>query len=292
MERRQFLTTAGAAFTATVTGAAVVGSESAAAATVPPYVTTREQFDDDGELKPGYTATEYDTVGTIPGFDGYAGDVTVMIHGWSKSGDDPEAAARDRFAKTKTRLENAGYDGEVIGFSWDNDVGGGLDFGWSEAQKAAQANGLKLAQFAYDWQSSGNGDVRFTSHSLGAQVLFSALRTLDGSSLWNGAGYEVRTVHPFGAATDNETPTDEDGDTYDAVANQVAAAHNYHSEADDVLQWVYNTVEFDQALGETGAEAGNSVPSNYSDHDRTDSVGDDHGTYLEHIAPQLVGHMI
>jgi len=287
MERRQFLTTTGVALTGTVLGSATV-----AGASVPPYVTTRGQFDDDGSLKAGYTATEYDTVGTIPGADGGVDDLTVMIHGWSKNSDSPAADAEDRFAKTVERLQNAGYDGEVIGFSWDNDAGGGLDFGWTEAQAVAQANGPKLAQFAYDWLRAGNGSIRFTSHSLGAQVLFSSLRAMDDSDAWNDAGYRVRTVHPFGAATDNEVPTDENPETFAAVSNQVGAAHNYYSQADDVLQYVYNTFEFDQALGETGTEAGNYPPANYTDHDRTDSVGDDHGTYLEHIAPALVGDMV
>jgi hypothetical protein len=289
MNRRRFLATTGA----TLAGTAVIGSSTAAAQTVPPYVSTRGQYDDDGDLKSGYTATEYDTVGDIPGFSASTtGDLTVMIHGWSKNSDTPEQDARDRFADTKYYLEDAGYTGDVIGYSWDNDAGGGVDYGWYEAQDVAQSNGLKLAQFAYDWKQATGGTIRFTSHSLGAQVLFSALRNLDASTLWNDAGYQIRTVHPFGAATDNEVPTLEDSDTYYAISNQTAQAHNYHNEADDVLQWIYNTFEFDQALGETGIESGNTAPSNYYDHDRTDSVGDDHGTYLEHIAPELVGDMI
>lgn len=291
MQRRQFLATTGA----TLAGTAVVGSATATAArTVPPYITTRGQFDQDtGELNSGYTTTEYDTVDTIPGFGGTSSsDLTVMIHGWSKNNDDPEAAARDRFADTKYYLEQAGYTGDVIGYSWDNDAGDGVDYGWSEAQVAAQGNGPKLAQFAYDWKQATGGNIRFTSHSLGAQVLFSAIRSVDDRADWNDAGHQIRTVHPFGAATDNEVPTYENEETYYATYYQVGQAHNYYNEADDVLQWVYNSFEWDQALGETGAESGNYIPPNYTDYDRTDSVGDEHGTYLEHIAPQLVSHMV
>jgi hypothetical protein len=289
MERRRFLTTTGAA----LAGTAVFGSARVAADhPVPPYVTTRGQFDDDGYLKDGYTYTEYDTNGTIPGLDtDGVDDLTVMIHGWSKNSDTPEEDAREKFANARHHLTEAGYDGEVIGFSWDNDVGGGVDYGWSEAQRAAQTNGYKLGQFALDWKLAETGNLRFVSHSLGAQVLFSTIRILDDASAWYDRGYEVRSVHPLGAATDNEIPTDETPGTYDAIYRQIGAAHNYHSEADDVLQWIYNTFEFDQALGETGAEAGNETPPNYADHDVTDQVGDNHYHYLNDIAPMVVADM-
>jgi hypothetical protein len=288
-ERRQFLKTAGAS----LGGLATLGAAGTAAAVVPPYVTTRDQFDDDGDLKSGYTATEYDTVGGVPGIGaGCVNDLTVFAHGWSKKGDSPEADARQKFETAKQELEASGYGGTVIGFSWDNDAGDGIDFGWTEAQDVAQANGLKLAQFLLDYKSTCGGTVRLASHSLGAQVLFSTLRYLDDNSYWNDYGYQIRSIHPFGAATDNEVPSYEEGrDTYDAIARQVDHAHNYFNQADDVLQYIYNTFEFDQALGETGIESGNTPPGNYEDVDVEYLVGDDHSAYLTNASDVIAGDM-
>ncbi|MFC7080868.1 alpha/beta hydrolase [Halorussus caseinilyticus] len=278
----------------TTTGlAAVVGSTGTAAASDVPLISTRDHFDDDGNLKSGYGTFEYDTSGDVPGVDtGCVGDLTVFIHGWDKksSESDAEQAAHDKISHARDELTAAGYDGTVVGYTWDNDVGGGVDYGWGEAQNAAQGNGPKLAQFAVDLKyNCPSANVRFVSHSLGAQVLLSSLRSLNGSWFTDN-GYEVLTTHLLGAAQDNEAPTQEWPDTYNAISNVVTGAFNYYSEADDVLQWVYNTIEFDQALGETGAEDGNTPAPNYTDFDGTGQVGDNHSGYLTNLSDEIVYH--
>jgi esterase/lipase superfamily enzyme len=288
-DRRRFLKAAGAS----LGGLATLGAAGTAAAAVPPYVSTRGHFDDDANLVSGYTATEYETVGGVPGIGGSCvDDLAVFAHGWSKNSDTPEQDAKEKFETAKRELEASGYDGTLVGYSWDNDAGGGIDYGWSEAQSVAQQNGLKLAQFLLDYKYYCGGTVRLLSHSLGAQVLFSSLRYLDGSSYWNDYGYQLRSVHPFGAATDNEVPSYEEGrETYVAVRDQVDHAHNYFNQADDVLQYIYNTFEFDQALGETGIEAGNTPPANYEDVDVEYLVGDDHSAYLTDASDVMVADM-
>ncbi len=289
MRRRTFIRRTGTvAASASVLGA----TAPAAASDVVPTISTREHFEDDGSLAAGHTATGYDTDGDVPGVDtACAGDVTVFIHGWDKNSDDPEAAAHEKIAHAANELFGAGYWGTVVGYTWDNDAGGGADFGWGEAQTVAQNNGPKLAQFALDYKVICGGTLRLVSHSLGAQVLFSALRTLDASAAWNDFGFRVDSVHLLGAAQDNEAPTTEWRATYDAVRTETVETVNYHSEADDVLQWIYNSFEFDQALGETGAEAGNTTSANYADFDATDQVGDDHSGYLTALSDEIVAHM-
>lgn len=258
-----------------------------------PIVSTRGHFDDDGNLTSGHTETGYDTTGDVPGVDtGCVDDLTVFIHGWHKTGGDPEQEAEDKFLSAKNNLDAAGYDGTLIGYSWDSDAGGGIDYGWGTAQDVAQKNGVKLAQFAvYLKYYCPNTTLRFTSHSLGAQVLLSSLRSLDVTSWWNDGGYEVYSTHMLGAATDNEAPTKEWMDTYNAITNQTTATFNYHNEEDDVLEWVYNTIEFDQALGETGYEDGNTPAPNYVEYDATSQVGDDHSNYLDTLGDEIVYHM-
>jgi len=288
-DRRQFLKRSAV----TTTGlAALVGSAGTAAASDVPLVSTRGHFDDDGNLKSGYGTFEYDTSGDVPGVDtGCVSDLTVFIHGWDKNSDNPEQAAHDKISQAQSELTAAGYAGTVVGYTWDNDVGGGIDYGWGEAQSAAQGNGPKLAQFAVDLKyNCPDANVRFVSHSLGAQVLLSSLRSLNGSWFTDN-GHEVYSVHPLGAAQDNEAPTQEWMDTYDAISNVVTGAFNYHSHEDDVLQWIYNTFELDQALGETGYEDGNTPAPNYTEYDGTSQVGDDHGGYLTNLSDEIVYHM-
>ncbi|MFD1512214.1 hypothetical protein [Halomarina rubra] len=283
--------------TATVAaGATLLGSVggTASAATVPPYVSTRGHFDGDANLTAGHGTFDYDTVGTVPGIDGAcASDLLVFVHGWKKKGDDADAeqAAREKFAHAKSTLEADGYWGTTIGYSWDNNEGSGWDSGWGTAQDIAVQNGSKLAQFLLDYKYYCGGTVRVACHSLGAEVTFSALEALDASSYWDDQGWRVESVHVLGGAVDNERPTLEHGDGYYAVANETRATFNYYSEDDNVLSTAYNTIEFDQALGETGKESGNTAPRNYTDYDATAQVGSDHSGYLDNCTDEMVYHM-
>ncbi|WP_210424182.1 hypothetical protein [Halorussus ruber] len=80
-------------------------------------------------------------------------------------------------------------------------------------------------------------------------------------------------------------------DTYDAVSNVVGGMFNDHNHEDDVLQWIYDSFEFDKALGETGYEDGNTPAPNYTEFDGTSQVGDDHSGYLDHLSDEIVYHM-
>ncbi|WP_368408105.1 DUF726 domain-containing protein [Halorussus pelagicus] len=279
---------------ATTGVAALVGSSGSTAAYDVPLVSTRDHFTDDGSLVSGETQLSYDTNGLVPGVDtGCAGDLTVFIHGWDKksSESDTEQAAREKARLARDELTGSGYGGTVVGYTWDNDVGGGIDYGWGEAQDVAQKNGAKLSQFLVDLKHQcPNSTVRLASHSLGAQVLLSSLRSLNGSWFTDN-GHRVYSTHLLGAAQDNEAPTKESIDTYNAISNVVTAAFNYHSHEDDVLQWVYNTIEFDQALGETGYEEGNTPAPNYTESDSTSQVGTDHSGYLTNLSDEVVHHM-
>ncbi|WP_227376033.1 hypothetical protein [Haladaptatus halobius] len=291
VNRRRFLERTGVA----ATGLATLGIGTANAERYGiPIVSTRGHYNDDGSLAAGETQTSYDTTGDVPGVDtSCVNDLTVFIHGWHKKGDNPEQDAKDKFLDAKNTLANAGYGGTLVGYSWDNDAGSGdADYGWGTAQTVAQENGQKLAQFAVDFKYyCPNATLRFASHSLGAQVLLSSLRSLDVTSWWDNQGHQVYSTHILGGATDNEKPTQESSNTYYAIANETAATFNYHSHEDDVLQWIYNSYEFDQALGETGYESGNTPAPNYNEFDATSQVGHDHSGYLDHLGDEIVYHM-
>lgn len=84
---------------------------------------------------------------------------------------------------------------------------------------------------------------------------------------------------------------DAHGDGYYAVANETDATFNYYSEEDDVLKYAYNSFEWDQALGETGIESGNTAPSNHTDRNVTSQVGGDHSSYLANCSDDIVADM-
>jgi len=291
MKRRTFLKTTAAS----TAGIATLAPAPAAGATSVQVVTTRGHYNDDGDLKDGYGTYEYETDGTVPGVDeDCVGDMTVMVHGWWKRGDseDATAAAEEKFEECDQELDGDGYWGEVVGYSWDNDVDSDAwDYGWSTAKEVADKNGYKLAQFLLDYKYYCGSTVRLIGHSLGARVIFSALSILDDSSYWNDYGYSIQSVHFIGGAVDNEYPTKEYEPGYYGVRNQTDETYNYHSEDDDTLEWIYNSNEWDQALGETGKESGNTAPSNYADLEVTSQVGDDHSSYLQHCSYEIVGHM-
>ncbi len=227
VNRRRFLKRTGVA----ATGLAVLGAGTANAERYGiPIVSTRGHFDDDGNLTAGHTQTGYDTTGDVPGVDtSCVDDLTVFIHGWHNRVATPYRKRRTsssqrrtistRRATTETSSATRGTAMRAVG----------VDFGWGTAQDVAQKNGVKLAQFAvYLKYYCPNTTLRFASHSLGAQVLLSSLRSLDVTSWWNDGGYEVYSTHMLGAATDNEAPTTEWMNTYNAVTNQTTATFNYH----------------------------------------------------------------
>lgn len=263
-------------------------SDPAAGQASVPVVSTRGHFDGDGDLTSGHTRTDYDTDGTVPGVDiGCVSDLLVFAHGWKKKGSDTDAeqAAREKFAQADARLDGAGYGGTVVGYLWDDNLGGGFDLGWNESQRIAKRNGPKLAAFLADYANASSGTVRVACHSLGAGVTFSALEGLASG------GPTVDAVHLLGAAVDNERPTDEVPASYAAVRDRIRGTYSYHSQDDDGLEWAYLTFEWDQALGETGSESGNAVPENYADRDVTDQVGDNHSGYLDNVADETVADM-
>lgn len=281
MNRRTFLQTGSTAATGFIATGALSGT--AAAHYGSAMIDTRDHFNDSCELINGETATSYDTDGTVPCIDeSCVDDLTVMVHGWNNTHSDAVAKTDD----CAHSLYDNGYGGEVVGFSWDSDKGG-----WEDAKCIAQENGPKLGQFLLDYKYYGSGTLRVVTHSLGVQVLFSALRWLDSNDTWDYYGYEVTSTHLLGAAQDNESPTKEWLDTYYAIRNETTTTFNYWNQEDDTLEYYFNTYEFDQALGETGKESGNEAPCNYTDYDATSQVGNCHSCYLEPLGDEMVYHM-
>lgn len=278
MHRREFCRRAGAVAAAGAVGAGA-GTASASGSTIP-EASTVGHLDVEwhwdvwnggayrAELTGSHSEYDYDTNGSIPW---NADEVTVVVHGWGNDASE----ARDMFSTTTDRLRSAGYDGEVVGFSYDADV----EFWklwevgkWWAHYDVAKRNGKKLANFLTDLLD-GNGDatVNLVGHSLGAQPILNALVELDRT------GDAVDAVSLLGGAAEDDAVAA--GAEYGpAIENNCETLSNYYKTDDQILDKAYGIAEFDDAVGEQGCEG--TTPANYSDHDVTHEVD----THFDHYS--------
>ena len=273
MERRDFLGTvaAGAAGLATASTA----SAEKESGDVSGIVSTRDHFDiawGEEYLTDGHTETDYDVDGTVPGLSGGSpNELVVMIHGFSQT---PTEAREDIIAPAADGFASAGYDGPVVGYSWDSDF---PTLKWWEVVDIAERNGEKLAAFCRDYAAaSPDTTLRVVGHSLGAEIVLRAIEALDDS----GDHDVLDSVTMLGAAVDDEAPTvdfEPFEDTYgDEIERVVGRFDNFYKTDDGTLTGQYEFAEFDDALGASGIE--NHAPENYADHDV--SYVDGHETYF------------
>lgn len=189
-------------------------------------------------------------------FDGLAGspELVVMVHGMRNATSD---AAR-KFAIAKDRLRELGYGHPVVGYSYDsNTTGASATSPATRARAAAVAvriaeqNGPRLAAFVRSIRSDSPAmRVRLIGHSLGSQVIFSALADLAGGGGGRGGAARrppVESVHLFGASVPASAPSA--GSEYAAALSSAVRSSitSHYAPSDEVLL---------EAAGEGGAEAG------------------------------------
>jgi hypothetical protein len=142
------------------------------------------------------------------------------------------------------------------------------------------------------------------AHSLGSRIVLSSLDTLNENQEWNNQNFTIASVHLLGAAVDNEEVSKDPWDIVkdatndesykninifamedpitlkgvkaafgEAIEDEVRNFSNLYSSKDDSLEWFYPMMEGnDTALGQTGAEYGISLPSNYKERDVKDNI--------------------
>lgn len=238
-----------------------------------PRVSTRGHYDDDVNLASGETPYSYQLAGDFTGI----GDetLTLFVHGWMNSASD----ALDGAYECQLALERNGYGGDTAAFSWDSDQGGSLDLGWADAKEIAEKNGRKLANFVTDWNANTGQDVRLIAHSLGARVTIFAMESLENDF---GAADAVTSATLLGGAVEEDDVSldagwfdSEYGDHIEYAAGQF---DNFHDDGDPILEYVYETREWEDAVGEKGCDG--PEPNNYTDFDVTAEV-DAHGDYYK-----------
>lgn len=267
MDRRRFCTLLG---TATVSSTIVAGRGRATSEPAVPVVSTRGQFDigwDGAYRRDGVGEYEYDTNGAVPGVDrSCANDLTVFVHGYKMD----EADFGGKIVQLRDGLQQRGYDGEVVGYSWDGDQ---PLFQWWETTEIATWNGPKLAAFTQAYRNAcPGGRIRYVAHSLGARVALAALESL----VQAGATNIVDSVTLLGAAAGSKQASME-GAYGAAIEGAARSVDNFWNSGDAILDWVYGVAEWEDALGSDGVTG--PAPANYADHDV--EYVPDHFSYYE-----------
>lgn len=214
-----------------------------------------------------HDATDYDSFGTIPGFDddGSPDEIVVFVHGWLAN----EKAALGRMSLLRYTLESNGYAHPVVGFTWDTNQTAAE---WEAGKVVAGWNGPKLAQFTADYADENpDTKIRYVSNSLGAHPLFSALESLDRS------GFEdvVESATVLGGTVPSDSVAN--GGRYaDGIRNVAGDVYNYWTPSDKTLGFYYKTIERVNSVGGAGSDG--ETPDNF--HDRCVSYVPDHFSFL------------
>jgi len=239
-------------------------------------VSTRDHFDDDANLINGESAWSYDVEGSWPGSWG-EDTLTLLVHGWLSN--DEENNDIDSGYECQLALEENGYDGDTAVFTWDSDKGDSWDFGWDDAKDIAERNGRKLANFTQWYANEFGVNVRWVGHSLGSRVILFALESLHEDY---GEYNLLESVSLLGGAVEEDDVSldagwwdSEYGQHIDYAAKQF---DNFYAHEDEVLEWIFETREWDEAVGLSGGD--DPLPSNYSDYDVTDAVPTHYDYYV------------
>jgi hypothetical protein len=261
-----------------------------------------------GKLNTGHNPIEYNA-SNIPGLQIDdcplpQKEIAIYIHGFLVNGISLGSEnATEIFDRARLSLNNTGYDVTLIGFNWDSDIKNGK--AWEVTKDVAKSNGLKLAQFILDFKKDcPQTDVRLIAHSLGSRIVLSSLDALNENQEWNNNNnFTIASVHLLGAAVDNEVSKDPwdivkdatNDEAYkninifameepitlkgvktafgEAIEDEVRNFSNLYSSKDDSLEWFYPMMEGnDTALGQTGAQYGISLPSNYMERDVKNNI--------------------
>ena len=175
--------------------------------------------------------------------------IVIYVHGFQNTEDD----ANSNFMQAETALMAQGYEGTVIGFSWDSDVGS-LDF--DTAREAANLNGKVLAGVIKRMkQRCPDMKINLMSHSLGARVILTALEC-------GGCADTVQLIAP---AVDNEVlQEDEEFGADEITENAGDDLKIWYNDEDDILGGTYPLEEGDSALGSAGTEDADCLPDGAS----------------------------
>ena len=199
--------------------------------------------------------------------------LTVLVHGYNNEEHDVISAYRtiDTQMRSLGFLDgpNAQYDA-LVGYAWP---GGAVGVSFPFARQRATETAPRFAGLLSDLRSAG-AQIDLNTHSLGAHVVFEALRT--------GPTKVLRHAWNFAAAVDNESI--ESDERYFEASTRCDRFYVFHSKNDPVLRVWYrigDLFDFDTALGYSGPEDPGAIIA-HSPHVRVINCKDvvsSHGGY-------------
>jgi esterase/lipase superfamily enzyme len=185
--------------------------------------------------------------------------VLLLVHGYYS----PRERVLKAYNEIAANLFINHLDYLVIGFTWP---AGSNFLHYNKAKNRTEQTSSRL-EYWIRLFSDHASSVDVNTHSLGARVLFYALRNYS---------INVRNVFALAPAVDNECL--ESGEKFDAVPSKCRNLMVFHSRRDPVLKYAYLAGDFDQALGNNGPANPSKVPPNVKCIDCTSFVKS-HGGY-------------
>jgi hypothetical protein len=180
---------------------------------------------------------------------GKSPEFTVMIHGLRNN----KQGALAKFAMAQKRLSQLGYKHPVVGFSYDSNTKG-VQYKSCEAKATkigriiARKNGHNLAKFILDFKKQHpNTKIRLMGHSLGTEVIISAIHHLRGKK------NIVESAYFFGSSVPADSIRLQKSGRF--IQNSVRQKIlNYYSPHDEVLRYGFEHGIIQKPLGYLGAE--------------------------------------
>ena len=169
-----------------------------------------------------------------------------MIHGLRND----KVGAQQKFLIAKKRLKQLGYQYPVIGYSYDSNTKGAYLKKFAPkalrvGRKIAKQNGYNLSKFITDFKKkSPKTKIRLIGHSLGTEVIMSAIKQLSSNPRHCNI---VESVHFFGSSIPNALISSK---KYEKFFQKIVRSRvkNYYSPLDEVLReshqdgWIKNPI--------------------------------------------------
>jgi esterase/lipase superfamily enzyme len=172
--------------------------------------------------------------------------LTVLVHGYNNEEHDVVGSYRTIDSQMRSLGflggANARYDA-LVGFAWP---GGAVGVSFPFARQRAAESAPRFGGLLSGLRGVG-AEIDLNTHSLGAHVVFEALRT--------GPAKIIRNAWNFASAVDNEAI--ESDERYFEASTRCDKFYVFHSKNDPVLRVWYrigDLFDFDTALGYSGPE--------------------------------------
>lgn len=212
-------------------------------------ISSRENFNDPDVLKThGHEFKEIDFQTDLPVRDlseeQFLNEVSgkrvlLLVHGYNNEQDEVYDAYTIINDKISEHTNNK-YD-LIIGYSWP---GGDMGLEWYSSKKRANSVARRF-RFLIAAISEGTSSIDVMSHSLGARVVFKALKQAKSNAI-------IRNYFCMAAAIDNEVL--EINEEFHLSISKTEQIFVFHTKNDGVLSSVYRLAEWDNALGLYGPE--------------------------------------